>query len=65
MSHQDKFDVVVVGEINADLILKGNVEPSFGQVEQIVDDANLVMGSSAVIFACGVARTGSKDDLYR
>ncbi len=59
-SYQQKFDVVVVGEINADLILKGNVEPSFGQVEQIVDDANLVMGSSAVIFACGVARLGLK-----
>ena len=57
---QAEFDVVVVGEINADLILKGNVEPSFGQVEQIVDDANLVMGSSAVIFACGVARLGLK-----
>ena len=53
-----KFDVVIVGEINADLILHGNVVPAFGQVEQIVDSAELVMGSSAVIFACGAARLG-------
>ena len=52
------FDVVVVGEINADLILKGDVVPVFGQVEQLVDDAQLVMGSSAVIFACGATRLG-------
>ena len=53
-----EFDIMVVGEINADLILKGNVVPAFGQVEQIVDSANLVMGSSAVIFACGTSRLG-------
>ena len=55
-----QFDVVVVGEINADLILRGNVDPAFGQVEQLVDDANLVIGSSAAIFACGLARLGLK-----
>jgi sugar/nucleoside kinase (ribokinase family) len=53
-----EFDVAVVGEINADLILNGNVVPAFGQVEQIVDSADLVMGSSAVIFACGTSRLG-------
>jgi sugar/nucleoside kinase (ribokinase family) len=57
------FDVVVVGEINADLILRGNVEPVFGQVEQLVDDANLVIGSSAAIFACGLARLGLRTTL--
>ena len=67
-----KFDVVVIGEINVDLILNGNVDPQFGQVEQIVDDANLQLGSSAVIFACGAAKLGLKtafigvvgDDLF-
>jgi sugar/nucleoside kinase (ribokinase family) len=54
------FDVAVVGEINADLILSGNVDPAFGQVEQLVDEANLVIGSSAAIFACGLARLGLK-----
>lgn len=53
---QKDLDLVVIGEINADLILRGNVTPSFGQVEQIVNEADLVMGSSAVIFACGAAR---------
>ena len=55
-----KFDVVAVGEINADLIVSGDVEPVFGQVEKLVDDARLVIGSSAAIFACGAARLGLK-----
>lgn len=55
-----KFDVVVIGEINADLILKGNVIPAFGQIEQIVKDADLTLGSSAVIFACGASKLGLK-----
>lgn len=54
------FDILVIGEINVDLILSGNVDPQFGQVEKIVNNANLVIGSSAVIFACGVARLGLK-----
>lgn len=55
-----QFDVAVVGEINVDLILQGNVEPEFGQVEKIVADGRLNVGSSAVIFACGAARLGLK-----
>lgn len=52
------FDLVVVGEINPDLILTGDVTPAFGQVEQLVDDAALTIGSSSAIFACGAARLG-------
>lgn len=67
-----KFDVVVVGEINADLILRGNVIPEFGQIEQVVDCADLTLGSSAIIFACGAAKLGLRtafvgkvgDDLF-
>lgn len=55
---QKEFDVVVVGELNADLILQGDVVPVFGQVEKLVDDATLTIGSSSAIFACGVARLG-------
>lgn len=55
---QKPFDLLVVGEINPDLILRGDVTPAFGQVEQIVDDATLTIGSSSVIFACGAARLG-------
>jgi len=55
-----KFDVLVAGEINPDLILSGNVVPEFGQVEKLVDGATLAIGSSSAIFACGAARLGLK-----
>ncbi|MCZ2287423.1 MAG: sugar kinase [Anaerolineales bacterium] len=54
------FDILVAGEINPDLILSGNVMPEFGQVEKIVGDAKLAIGSSSAIFACGAARLGLK-----
>jgi sugar/nucleoside kinase (ribokinase family) len=54
------FDILVAGEINPDLILSGNVEPAFGQVEKLVDSAVLTVGSSSAIFACGAARLGLK-----
>jgi len=53
-----KFDVLVAGEINPDLILTGDVRPEFGQVEKLVDLATLTIGSSSAIFACGAARLG-------
>lgn len=52
------FDIIVIGELNADLILRGDVTPAFGQVEKIIDDATLTIGSSSAIFACGAARLG-------
>jgi len=52
------YDVLVAGEINPDLILSGDVTPEFGQVEKLVDDATLTIGSSSAIFACGAARLG-------
>ncbi len=55
-----KFDVLVAGEINPDLILSGNVVPEFGQVEKLVDNVTLAIGSSSAIFACGAARLGLK-----
>jgi sugar/nucleoside kinase (ribokinase family) len=67
-----QFDVAVVGELNPDLILSGNVTPEFGQVEKLVDQGTLTIGSSSAIFACGVARLGLRvaflgkvgDDLF-
>lgn len=66
------YDLLVAGEINPDLILSGNVLPEFGQVEKLVDDAVLTIGSSSAIFACGAARLGLRvaftglcgDDLF-
>ncbi len=55
-----KFDILVAGEINPDLILAGDVVPAFNQVEKIVDSATLTIGSSSAIFACGAARLGLK-----
>ena len=55
-----KFDILVAGEINPDLLLTGNVVPEFGQVEKLVDSATLAIGSSSAIFACGAARLGLK-----
>ncbi len=53
-----RFDILVAGEINPDLILTGDVTPEFGQKEKIVASASLTIGSSSVIFACGAARLG-------
>lgn len=54
------FDILVAGEINPDLILAGDVQPEFGQVEKLVESAALTIGSSSAIFACGAARLGLK-----
>lgn len=68
-----RFDLLVAGEINPDLILTDlELNPTFGQVETLVEDAALTIGSSSVIFACGAARLGLKvcfvgvcgDDLF-
>jgi len=58
MMDPKRYDVVVVGELNPDLILSGDVVPEFGQVEKLVDNATLTIGSSSAIFACGAARLG-------
>jgi len=57
---QKPFDIVVVGELNPDLILSGDVRPEYRQTEKLVDQAKLVLGSSSAIFACGAAQLGLK-----
>lgn len=52
------FDLLVLGDANPDLVLRGDVRPAFGQVEKLVDDALLVVGGSGAIMACGAARLG-------
>src|SRR5690349_22806142 len=49
-------EVLVVGDLNPDLVLSGDVVPRFGQAEQLLDDATLVLGGSAAITAHGLAR---------
>jgi ribokinase len=50
--------VAVVGDANPDLVLRGDVTPIFGQAEQLIDEADLVLGGSAAIVAHGLARLG-------
>lgn len=50
--------VVVAGDANVDLVLRGDVVPRFGQAEQLADSGDLVLGGSASIAAAGVARLG-------
>ncbi|HEY6566414.1 MAG TPA: sugar kinase, partial [Actinomycetota bacterium] len=67
------FDLLVLGDANPDLVLRGGeVEPAFGQAERIVEQAQLSVGGSGAIFACGAARLGLRvafagvvgDDLF-
>jgi sugar/nucleoside kinase (ribokinase family) len=51
-------DVLVVGDANPDLILRGDVVPRFGQAEQLLSGADLVIGGSGAIVAHGLARLG-------
>jgi ribokinase len=50
--------VLVVGDVNPDLVLCGDVVPRFGQAEQLLDSVSLVIGGSAGITAHGFARLG-------
>jgi ribokinase len=58
MGGMAEFDVLVVGDANPDLLLRGDVRPRFGQEEQLLTAADLVLGGSAAITAAGCARLG-------
>lgn len=57
------IDVLVVGDANPDLVLAGDTVPRFGQAEQLLDSADLLLGGSASIVACGLARLGVRTAL--
>ncbi|GAA0944199.1 carbohydrate kinase family protein [Virgisporangium aurantiacum] len=56
-------DVLVVGDANPDLVLRGDVRPRFSQAEQLLTTADLVLGGSAAITAAGCARLGLRTRL--
>ncbi len=57
---QKKFDVLVVGELNVDLILNRIDEfPEIGK-EKIADQMTLTLGSSSAIFASNLSALGAK-----
>lgn len=54
-----ELDLLVVGDANPDVIVSApDLEPRFGQAEQLVDSASLVVGGSGAITAMGAARLG-------
>ena len=53
------IDLLVVGDCNPDLVLSGGqVRPAFGQAERMVERADLLIGGTSSITACGAARLG-------
>jgi sugar/nucleoside kinase (ribokinase family) len=67
------LDLLVVGDCNPDLVLAGrDLRPRFGQGETWVEQAELVVGGTSSITACGAARLGLRtamagvvgDDLF-
>jgi sugar/nucleoside kinase (ribokinase family) len=53
------LDLLVVGDLNPDVIVAApGLRPEFGQVEQLVDSATMVVGGSGAITALGAARLG-------
>lgn len=59
----EELDLLVLGDVNPDLVLVGDVEPAFGQAERLVEEARLVIGGSGAITACGAARLGLRTAL--
>jgi sugar/nucleoside kinase (ribokinase family) len=67
------LDLLILGDVNPDLILtEPDLTPAFGQVETLVDGAELMIGGSGAIMACAAARLGLRtaiagvvgDDLF-
>jgi sugar/nucleoside kinase (ribokinase family) len=55
----EPFDLLVLGDVNPDLVLRGgDVVPAFGQAEHLVDEATLTVGGSGAITACAAVRLG-------
>lgn len=56
---EKEYDVLVIGDANVDLILRGaDLTPDFGQAEKLIEGADMELGGSAAIFACGASRLG-------
>ncbi len=72
MAVAPRFDLLVLGDLNPDIVLGGDVAPVFGQAERLVEEAHVTMGGSGGIVGSGAARLGLKvamcgvvgDDLF-
>ncbi len=64
MSPPRELDLLVLGDCNPDLVLADpELQPEFGQAERLVERADLTIGGSGAIMACGAARLGLKTAL--
>lgn len=64
MADLDLLDVLVLGDVNPDLVLAdAAMDVVFGQAETLVSDAELTIGGSGAIMACGAARLGLRTAL--
>jgi sugar/nucleoside kinase (ribokinase family) len=58
-SARPAIDLLVVGDCNPDVLIRGDdLMPAFGQQEKLVDAISLVVGGSAAITAVAAARLG-------
>ena len=58
------LDLLVLGDVNPDLVLSdASMDVAFGQAETLVEDAELTIGGSGAIMACGAARLGLRTAL--
>jgi len=73
VSEERRLDLLVLGDCNPDLVLADpELVPEFGQAERLIERAELTIGGSGAIMACGAARLGlqtalaavSGDDLF-
>jgi len=59
-----ELDLLVLGDCNPDLVLAdAELLPEFGQAERLVERAELTIGGSGAIMACGAARLGLRTAL--
>ena len=60
MNTMNNLNIIVIGELNADLIFQDI--PSFPEMgkEKIANNMTLTMGSASAIFSCNIARLGLK-----
>ncbi|MHB1318397.1 MAG: carbohydrate kinase family protein [Anaerolineae bacterium] len=52
------YDLLIVGELNADILVTGDTVPVFGQAEKLVDTITVTGGGSAAIAASAASRLG-------
>jgi sugar/nucleoside kinase (ribokinase family) len=53
-----RYDVAVIADIFADVVIKGDEKPTFGQVETLADSYEIELGGSGPIFASQFVKLG-------